>query len=201
MSRDLKLKKSGRLTLDEQPFEMIRDYVLDPEHSDLPEDLKPRLDRVMSAARLLDDYPSDTHVIRLLQAKYHVTVTQLRKDIALAKELYKTKHTFDWDFWHMWQINDQVELIRKAKAANDLKAWNNAKKVLADLIGERPEVSEDPRRMEKNTFVLQTQYNGQTLNIDLSKIQHLPQEVRSLVLKECLYEQADDAQIEEIMNS
>lgn len=195
------LDRRGAPSLREQHHDIIQAHILDPENSPLPERLRPLFARVLDAARLLDEYPNEGHVVALMKAKHRVTEYTIRGDIALARELYKSKHTFDWDFWHMWQINDQLELIKEAKSRGNLKAWNNAKKVLAFLIGPKPEAVEDPRRMEKNVFVLQTQINGETINVDFSKIQGLPDDVKQQVLKECLYKQADDADIEEIMNS
>lgn len=155
------MAKKGIPSLVEQHYEDIQSHILDPQHSPLPEKLRGQFNRVLQIARLLDDYPEDGHIISLMQVKYKVSVTQLRKDIALAKELFKTNHTFDWDFWQAWQIKDQLELIRKARLDGDLKNWNNAKKVLAVLIGQKPEAVDDPRRMEKNAFYIQVNYNGQ----------------------------------------
>ena len=148
------MAKKGIPSLAEQHYEDIRSHILDPQNSPLPEKLRGQFNRVLQIARLLDDYPEDGHIISLMQAKYRVSVTQLRKDIALAKELFKTNHTFDWDFWQAWQIKDQLELIRKARLDGDLKNWNNAKKVLAVLIGQKPEAVDDPRRMEKNLSLI-----------------------------------------------
>lgn len=193
--------KHGAPSLMDVHYEQIQQHIIDPQNSPLPERLRPQFARVMDAARLLDDYPDETHVIALMQEKHRVSVYTIRRDIELARQLYKTRHTFDWDFWQAWQIKDQLELIALAKRKGDLKAWNNAKKVLASLIGEKPEAVEDPRRMEKNVFTIQVQYNGQQVDMDFSKLQNLPSDVRQMILKEMLYKQADDAQVEEIMNS
>ena len=129
----------GTPSLQEQHHTLIQAHILDPENSPLPETLRPLMNRVLTAARMLDDYPVEGHIIKLMQAKYNVSASTLRKDIQLAKQLFKTNHTFDWDFWQAWQIKDQVALIREAKLRGDLKAWNNAKKVLHLIIGDKPE--------------------------------------------------------------
>ena len=190
----------GKLSLQEQHYTQIQAHILDPENSQLPDKLRPQLNRVLTAARLLDDYPVEGHIIRLMQAKYSVTATTIRKDIQLAKTLFKTNHTFDWDFWHAWQVKDQVELIREAKLRGDLKAWNNAKKVLHMIIGPKPEAVEDPRRMERNVFNIQVYYNGQTMVIDFDKMRSLDPRLRAEVLQ-YLYQPVDEAQAEEIMES
>lgn len=192
--------KKGSLSLMEQNYTAIQEHIIDPQNSPLPEQLRPVMNRVLTAAKLLDSYPVEGHIIKLLQAKYSVTVTTCRKDIQLARQLFKTNHTFDWDFWHAWQIRDQVELIRTAKLRGDLKAWNNAKKVLHRIIGDKPEAVDDPRRMEKNTFNIQVNYNGQTMVIDFDKLRSLDPKLRAEVLQ-CLYEPVNDAQAEEIMES
>ena len=190
----------GQVPLIEQHYTAIQAHILDPDNSPLPEKLRPMMNRVLTAAKLLDSYPVEGHIIRLMQAKYSVTATTVRKDIQLAKTLFKTNHTFDWDFWQAWQLKDQMELIREAKLRGDLKAWNNAKKVLHQIIGDKPEAVEDPRRMERNTFNIQVNYNGQTMVIDFDKLRSLDPKVRAEVLQ-CLYEPVSDAQAEEIMDS
>lgn len=194
------MAKKGTPSLSEQRYEMIQAHILDPEHSPLPENLREQFNRVLQVARLIDDYPDDNHIINLMMTKYRVSQTQIRKDIALAKELFKTNHTFDWDFWQAWQIKDQLELIQECKLRGDLKNWNAAKKVLAVMIGQKPEAVDDPRRMEKNVFNVQVNYNGQTLNIDLDKIRNLPANVKQDILQQ-LYSSVDDITAEEIMNT
>lgn len=194
------MAKKGIPSLVEQHYEDIQSHILDPQNSPLPEKLRGQFNRVLQIARLLDDYPEDGHIINMMQVKYKVSVTQLRKDIALAKELFKTNHTFDWDFWQAWQIKDQLELIRKARLDGDLKNWNNAKKVLAVLIGQKPEAVDDPRRMEKNSFYIQVNYNGQNMAVDFDKVRSLPESTRQEIVQQ-MYAPIDDAGAEELMNS
>lgn len=195
------IRKNGTPSLAEQRHEAIQAHILDPEHSPLPDGLKEQFNRVLQCARLLDDYPQETHIIALMQAKYRVTSAQVRRDIALARELFKTQHTFDWDFWQAWQIKDQLELIRECKIKGDLKQWNNAKKVLCTLIGEKPEAIDDPRRMEKNVFVIQVgNGTGGCVNINLDTIRTLtPNQRKELI--DTMYQTVEDAEVEEIMNS
>lgn len=193
--------KKNNPGLEDQSYELIQQHIIDPEHSPLPVELQDKLNRVVSAAKLLDDYPDDTHVINLMLRKYNVTRTQIRKDIALAKQLYKTNHTFDWDFWNAWQIKDQVELIRECRLRGDLKAWNNAKKTLLAMIGEKPEAIDDPKRMEKNTFVIQVNAGtGDRVNINLDTMRSLSPDDRKRII-DTLYQSVDEAQVEEIMNT
>lgn len=193
--------KKNNPGLEDQSYELIQLHIIDPEHSPLPVELQDKLNRVVSAAKLLDDYPDDTHVINLMLRKYNVTRTQIRKDIALAKQLYKTNHTFDWDFWNAWQIKDQVELIRECRLRGDLKAWNNAKKTLLAMIGEKPEAIDDPKRMEKNTFVIQVNAGtGDKVNINLDTMRSLSPDDRKRII-DTLYQSVDEAQVEEIMNT
>lgn len=193
--------KKNNPGLEDQSYELIQQHIIDPEHSPLPVELQDKLNRVVSAAKLLDDYPDDTHVINLMLRKYNVTRTQIRKDLALAKQLYKTNHTFDWDFWNAWQIKDQVELIRECRLRGDLKAWNNAKKTLLAMIGEKPEAIDDPKRMEKNTFVIQVNAGtGDKVNINLDTMRSLSPDDRKRII-DTLYQSVDEAQVEEIMNT
>lgn len=195
------MNKKGIPSLTEQRYEIIQQHIIDPENSPLPAELQEQFNRVLQVARLLDDYPNDSHIINIMLVKYRISTTQVRKDIALARELFKTNHSFDWDFWHAWQIKDQLELIRECKLRGDLKQWNNAKKTLAILIGEKPEALEDPRRMEKNVFYIQVNNgSGEKVNINLDALRGLPQKDRKDII-DTLYQPMDDTQVEELMNS
>ena len=114
----------SKAALEEQSYDLIQQHIIDPENSPLPEHLRVQCNRVLQIARLLDDYPNESHIINIMLAKYRISRTQIRKDIALAKELFKTQHQFDWDFWYAWMIKDQIQLIRDCKLKGDLKQWN-----------------------------------------------------------------------------
>ena len=168
------MNKKGVPSLAEQRYELIQAHIIDPENSPLPDELREQFNRVLQVARLLDDYPNDSHIINIMLAKYRISTTQVRKDLRLARELFKTNHTFDWDFWHAWQIKDQLELIRECKIKGDLKNWNNAKKTLAVLIGEKPAALDDPKRMEKNVFYIQVNNGtGEKMNISLDSLRRI----------------------------
>lgn len=190
----------SKAALEEQSYDLIQQHIIDPENSPLPEHLRVQCNRVLQIARLLDDYPNESHIINIMLAKYRISRTQIRKDIALAKELFKTQHQFDWDFWYAWMIKDQIQLIRDCKLKGDLKQWNNAKKVLHQMIGEKPASVEDPRRMEKNVFYIQINSMGQKVDIPLNAVRNLSQEEQKLLV-DSMYTPIDDAQAEEIMNS
>lgn len=195
------MNRKGVPSLAEQRYELIQAHIIDPENSPLPDELREQFNRVLQVARLLDDHPNDSHIINIMLAKYRISTTQVRKDLRLARELFKTNHTFDWDFWHAWQIKDQLELIRECKLKGDLKNWNNAKKTLAVLIGEKPAALDDPKRMEKNVFYIQVNNGtGEKMNISLDSLRGLSQQDRQAVI-DTFYQPVDDTQVEEIMNS
>ena len=98
-------------------------------------------------------------------------------------------------------IKDQIELIRECKLRGDFKNWNAAKKVLRDMIGDKPAATEDPRRMMANTFYVQINNGtGGTYNIPLDILRKLPEEDIKVV-QETLLQPVDDTQAEEIFNS
>ncbi len=195
------LQKRGVRTIDEERFETIRNHLLDPQMYPLQtKEEEQQLRRVQQAALLMQDYPNEAHVVTLMLQCHRVSRTQIRRDIALAKELFKTDFEFDWDFWRAWQIKDQLELIREAKLKGDLREWNNAKKLLRELIGEKPEAGEDPRRMERNVFYIQVvNADGRTAQLPLDKLRSSGEDVATLI--EVMNNPITDAQAEEIMNS
>ena len=185
----------ARLTHDE-----IEAHIIDPDNNPLPERCREQFARVIAAARLLDDYPDDNHVIKLMRVKYDVSASTVRRDIALARQLYKSRHTFDWDFWQDWMIKDQLELIRECKLRGDLKEWNKAKLVLQKIIGERPMGEEDPRRMQANQFFLQVNIGGEVKNISLGDVRNYSDQDKKDIIDN-LYQPISEAQAEEIMDT
>lgn len=198
MANTLKYKSKQALEL--QNHELILSHILDPDSSPLPVELQEQFNRVKSAAQMLDSlHPSS--VIARLQAKYNVSSNTARKDIKLAQELFKSRHTFDWDYWQQWQIKDLLDTIRTCKNLGKHKERIAAHKVLKDVIGEKVLAGEDPKRMEKNVFYIQLNNNETVVNIDLNKIKGLPKEDISLILKELNSGNETDEQIAEILNT
>ena len=196
------MAKPGIVPLSDKSSDVILAHILDPDSSPLSAKQQEEFNRVVQAAKLLDDYPNDRHVLQILRQKYNVSVTQLRTDIAHAKELFKTEHTFDYDMAFSWMLKDQIELIRECKLRGDFKNWNAAKKVLREMIGEKPVTVEDPRRMMKNQFFIQINNGtGQPVNIPLDKLRRLAPDEIQIIQQSLVQPIADDTQAEEIFNS
>lgn len=192
----------GIVPLSDVQSDAILAYIIDPEKNPLPSKLEEEFKRVVCAARLIDEYPDETHVLKLMQAKYNLSKTQLRKDIAHAKELFKNEHTFDWDLHFTWMLKDQLALIRECRLKGDLKNWNAAKKVLREMIGEKPAMVEDPRRMEKNVFYIQVNTGtGQEVRIPLDRVRGLDAAELQIVGESYLTVLDSDEQTEQIFNS
>jgi hypothetical protein len=168
-------------SLAEQKHEVILEHILDPEHSPLPEEYREQFNRIKSAALMLDSYPP-AGVTSRLQAKYNISRNTARRDITYARELFKSRHAFDWEYWQQWQIKDLVETIRTCKLEGRQKERIAAHKVLRDIIGVKPASAEDPKRMEKNVFYIQLNNNHTTVQIPLEKLKGLAQsEIQTLV--------------------
>ncbi len=166
------MAKLTKAALALQEHETILAHILDPDNSPLPATLAAQFNRVVSAAKMLDTYHPSAVIPRLL-AKYNISQTTARKDIKLAQELFKSKHTFDWDYWQQWQIKDLVETIRTCKLLNKQKERIAAHKALREIIGDKTVGEEDPRRMEKNVFYIQLNNNSKTINVPLEKLRGL----------------------------
>ena len=179
---------------------MILAYILNPEDSPLAEEYKEQFNRVKSAAQMLDDYHPNNVIPRLL-AKYNITRYKAQEDIRLAQELFKSKHTFDWEFWQTWQIKDLVETIRTCKLSGKHKERIAAHNVLREIIGEKPSGVEDPKRMEKNIFYVQLNNNNTTVNIPLDKLKGLSQDEIQIITAAMTTPDLSDDQIIDISNT
>ncbi len=190
----------NKKSLAEQKHDLIIQHILDPDNSPLPDRLKVQFDRIRSAARMLDSY-HPSNVIPRLQAKYNISRNTAREDVKFAQELFKTKHTFDWDFWQAWQIKDIVETIRICRLQNRHKERIAAHKVLREIIGAKPMGEEDPRRMEKNVFYIQLNNNNTTVNVPLDKLRGLSNDDVQIVMSALTAPDNTDEEIVEILNT
>ena len=193
-------KKTEQKSLQDLASVTIMAHAIDPEKNPLPEKFQEQYNRVVDAARLLDSYPNQHHVENLLKAKYRVSTTQIRADISLAAELFKSRHTFDWDFWFAWMIKDQVALIQRCREKGDMKTWNAAKKTLREMIGEKPVEETDPQRMMKNLFVIQINNAGINCEIPLDKVKALSGDDKKSII-DALYSPIDEKEAMEIIQS
>lgn len=169
----------SRKALQDNRYELIKGHILDPANSPLSYEHQEIMDRVMSVAKVLDKNPIQKNAVAIHQSKFpDLSRTQAYEDIRLAMKLFNTIHTFDYDFWQTWTINDIVKNIERCRNMNTDKA---ARVIAAEhanlikIIGERPVELEDPRRNEKHNFYVLVQNNNQTVKIDLNALEKMPE--------------------------
>jgi len=194
----------GRHALEEQKFELIKAHVLDPEHSPLPPDQQVQLDRVLSMARLLDRQPIQRNAVAIHLKKYSALKrTQAYEDYRIAVRMFNTIHTFDYDIWHNYALNEVVAAIDRCKRLKTVKAERviaHHHANLIKLIGERPIREIDPKLLEQHNFFLQININGETTTLDYMKLQKLPDNVKKS-LSDILVKEIDIQDAEELLNS
>lgn len=191
----------SRKALEDQHYELIKSAILDADNNPLPVHLQPILDRTVSAAKLLDKNPVQKHAVEILRAKYPtISRAQAYEDCKRAMRLFNSIHTFDYDWWQYWLLQDIAEMVQAAKNKNDLKAWAMGHKNMLQAIGERPETEIDPKLIEKHKNVFAIQVNNQTIHIDQKTLEKLPPEAKQM-LTALMNQPIDDARAEEIFNS
>lgn len=201
MKKEISSTGQSKKTLSEQRYVIIQAHILDPDNSPLPVSQQEQFDRVLQAAKLLDSLHPIGVVQRLL-SKYNISRKTAREDVALAQDLFKSRFTFDWDFWQTWQIKDLVETIKYCKEHARMKERIAAHKILKEIIGEKPLGEEDPKRMEKNVFYIQLNNNGTVVNIPMDKIRNLSaEEIKSVTEAVSATLPSDDEQIIELLNT
>lgn len=190
-----------RPALEDQKYELIKSAILDPENNPLPEYLQETLDRTLTASRILEKNPVQKNAVAILKAKYpSISRAQAYEDCKRAVRLFNSTHTFDYEFWQYWLLQDIAEMIQKAKDLGDLKAWAAGHKNLITALGEKPEIPIDPKILEKNTIIISLQVNNKVINIDYKDFQKMPAEARNIILGS-LDQEITDVQAIEIMNS
>ena len=193
---------SNKKSLADLDADMILASILDPVESPLPAMYEQEKKRVLQASRLWDSYPNERRVAMILQTKYNISLKTALRDVELAKQVFKTQHTFDYEATAMWMIKDQIELINKCKVRGDLREWNKAKKVLQDMVEKlHPVHEEDPSRMQANLFVINVTAHGHQFQIPLDKVRDLdPESLKTMI--DSLSQPIEDAEVlEEIFES
>lgn len=197
----------SKRALEEQKTEEIKSAILDPENSQLPDYLQESLQRTVDAAKILDKNPSQKHAVPLLRELYpHISRSQAYEDCRRAIRVFNSVHSFDYDWWHHWLLQDIAEMISTAKDQKndgknpDLKAWAMGHKNLIKALGERPETEIDPKLIEKNQLTIAVQVNNQTVNIDYETFLKMPAAAREVITK-ALDQEIDSNDAEQLMNS
>lgn len=168
----------SRIALEDTRHELIKAHILDPENSPLPEELRELLDRIISVSKVLDKNPIMRNAVAIHQVKYpEISKSTAYSDVRMAVRLFNTIHSFDYDFYQTWLINDIVVNIQKCRATGTDKdrriiAMEHAN--LLKAIGEKPENLPDPLRNEKHQFYILIQNNNQQVKVELNNLKDLP---------------------------
>jgi hypothetical protein len=123
----------------------------------------------------------------------------------LAIKMFNTLHTFDYDFYQTWLINDIILNIQNARKGNshqDRRVIAMEHANLIKAIGERPEELPDPRRNEKHQFFFVINVGDEAVKVDLNNLKKLPAETLNEINKALFGgNEITDVKAEEIMNS
>jgi hypothetical protein len=192
-----------KLALTDQTFENIQAYCLNPnaDRTALLPEQKKILDRWISASKVLDKYPIQSKAVAIHMKKYpEIGRTQAWDDLKKAKKLFNSLHTFDYEWWHSWLINDICKQIEAAKQAGDLKAWAKGHENLQKAIGNKPDVPIDPRLIEQHIFIIPIQVRDEVIKLDYNTYLEIPPHIRRKLTNK-LDQEIDDIEAGEIMQS
>jgi hypothetical protein len=190
-----------RPALEDQRYELIKSAIIDPDKCPLPEYLQPILDRTIQASKLLEKNPVLKNAVAILRVKYPgLSRAQAYEDCHRAQRLFNSTHTFNYEFWQFWLLQDIAEMIQKAKNQGDLKAWAMGHKNLITALGEKPESEINPKLIESNPVIVQIKVHNEIINIDYNKFLKMPVEARKIIT-DAFDREITDVEAEEIMNS
>jgi len=196
----------SRTALEDTKYELIKAHMIDPDSSPLPLEKQEILDRVISASKVLDKNPIQKHAVGIHQQKYpNISRAQAYEDLRIAVRLFNTLHTFDYDFWRTWLLNDIVKNIEKCRNSGSDKDRANITKEHANLIkliGEKIEDLADPQRNEKHEFYILIQNDNRQVKVNLNDLKDLPESALR-ELNRAIYggNEITDVDAEEIMNT
>ncbi len=168
----------SKKALEDTKYELIKAHIIDPDNSPLSAEHQFMLNRVLSAAKILDKNPVLKTAVALQKTKYpEISQMQAYEDMKIAMRVYNSIHSFDFDFWKTWLINDIVKNIERARnlgthQALKVVAMEHANMIKA--IGEKSENTEDPLRNEKHSFFILVQNNNTSVKLDIDNLHKLP---------------------------
>jgi len=192
--------------LEEVKYELIKAHFLDPDNSPLPVPYQEQLSRLISITQLLDRYPNTRNALLIHRQKYpDICEKTAYNDIKLAARLFPTVHTFDWDFWQTWLMNDiskNIIACSLTRSERDRKIIAMEHANLSRMIASRPNEQADIRRNEKQEFCFLIQNNNHSAKLTPEQIKDLPVATLRDIHK-LLYSgnEITDIEAEEIMNS
>jgi hypothetical protein len=196
----------SKKALIDQKHSAIKAHILDPDNSPLDPQQKEMLDRIITVAKILDKNPVQKNAVSIHRAKYpEISKSQAYEDVKLAVKLFNTIHTFDYDFWHMWLLNDIADNIKRCKESgtpSDRRVIAMEHANLFKALGDKPDPDYDPERNEKHNFYILVQNNKQEFKIDLNKLDKVPVEVKESLTKELFSgEEIDFEDAEKLIDS
>jgi len=183
------------------PWQIIKGYLDNPETTELSLEHRQLLDRVFSLQRTLQRWPQPRTALALHRSKFpEISRRTAYNDLQYARELENTYHSFDYEFWNNWLIQDIVDQIQGARAKGDLKAWAAGHANLKKAIGERPVQETDPKLLEKHTFIINVKGMKDGVKINIDQLDTLPANVRKDIA-DAVWEEIDDDEAKRILAS
>jgi hypothetical protein len=111
-------------TFEDLPHELIKDDLTNPDKTTLPVIYQNLIDRVHSLQHVLQRYPQAKTALSLHCAKFpDISRRTAFNDLTYARELDNTYHSFNYEFYNNWLINDILDQIQAAKSKGDMRAW------------------------------------------------------------------------------
>jgi hypothetical protein len=170
------------IALEDQNWQLIKASLTDPDSTALSLEQRYMLDRIVSMARIMDRHPQGRAALNIHMAKYpDISRRTASRDLFMAQELNVSYHSFHFDFWHNWIMNEMVDQVQASRAKGDMKAWAQGLTNLSKHIGERPVAETDPKLVEKHTFLIQILDKRPSRTVDISCLdQYSKDELRGI---------------------
>jgi len=196
----------SKIALEEVSYELIKAHVLDPDNSPLPQDKREMFERIMSAGKILDKHPIQRQAAAVLRVKYpELHLESCLRYVKMALRLFNSYHTFNYDFWHNWVLNDIIKNIEHCRSMKSDVAAKTIAMEHANLlkaIGPKPVDLPDPLRNEKHQFNIIIQAGNSEIKLNLKHLKNFS-ETTLQELNAAIYSgnEITDAEAEEIMKT
>lgn len=167
--------------------ELIKAHFLDPDNSPLSTKHQDMLARLQSMANLSSSHTNKKLMVALHRSKYpHISRSQAYEDLNSAKRVFETIHTFDYDFWQIWLMDDiarNIKECRKVDSIENKEAIAREHANMAKALAMVPINKEDLQRDEEHNFYIVTDQD-ELKGMDADELHNMPEASISDIKKE-----------------
>ena len=187
--------------VEDMSVDMIRSWIANPDTVELSPIQKTILERIDFAYDNLKIEPSHK-VVKKIVYKFKVSFETALLDVERCKKIFNPTLRVDAEWLEQFIVNDALKQIKACQKMLDHKHWQAARADLLKIYAHIKQAGDkiDPSILGDNNYFMVVNFGSNAQKIDYNKLNSLPIQER-VELTDFLFQDADEVQIEEILES